>query len=99
MRVRGRASALDPAGRCARSGKRIRSFGPACGIRMPSANSRPMAHGSHGALWSECPRPTWTPTCVDRDSHLCEPGVDQRARGEHARVRHRILGGLTREPQ
>ena len=44
---------------CARSGKRIHSFGPASGIRMPSAN-RPMAHGSRGALWSECARPTWT---------------------------------------
>ena len=29
---------------------------------------QPMAHGSHGALWSECAPPTWTPTCVRRES-------------------------------
>ena len=64
----------------ARPGERIHSFGPACGIRMPSANW-PMAHGSHGALWSECARPTWTRTCVRRESILSRRRIAARAAG------------------
>ena len=72
--ARGRASAFAPSGLCARSGERTRSFGPARAFGRAHSllracmwhpyaigQQRPMAHGSHGALWSECARPLFRP--------------------------------------
>ena len=45
-----------------------------------------MAHGSHGALWSECARPAWTVSRAFRESTRVLPTMLGRAgpSGPHA---------------